>query len=130
MNSAGVSASVSWRFCCMDGILALVKMIAGLAVVLLLLVLTLKYLNRFTNRANENFRVVKKIAVTKSSSLAIVLIIDKYYVMSFSEQENKIIRELSEEEAEKLIRENRQNEERQLEMAENFRKIFEKAKRK
>ena len=114
----------------MDGILALVKMIAGLAVVLLLLVLTLKYLNRFTNRANENFRVVKKIAVTKSSSLAIVLIIDKYYVMSFSEQENKIIRELSEEEAEKLIRENRQNEERQLEMAENFRKIFEKAKRK
>ncbi|WP_334115857.1 flagellar biosynthetic protein FliO [Ligilactobacillus sp.] len=114
----------------MDGILALVKMIAGLVVVLLLLVLTLKYLNRFTNRSNENFRVVKKIAVTKSSSLAIVLIIDKYYVMSFSEQENKIIRELSEEEAEKLIQENRQNEERQLEMAENFRKIFEKAKRK
>ena len=110
----------------MDGILALVKMIAGLAAVLLLIVLTLKYLNRFTSQANENFRVVKKIAVTKSSSLAIVLIVDKYYVMSFSEQENKIIKE----EAEKLIRENRQNEERQLEMAENFKKIFEKAKRK
>ena len=30
----------------------------------------------------------------------------------------------------KLIQENRQNEERQLEMAENFKKIFEKAKRK
>ena len=130
MDYAVLSASVSWRFCCMDGILALVRVIAGLAVVLLLLVLTLKYLNRFTNRANENFRVVRKIAVTKSSSLAIVLIIDKYYVMSFSEQENKIIRELSSEEAEKLIQENRQNEERQLEMAENFRKIFEKAKRK
>ena len=111
----------------MDGILALVKMIAGLAAVLLLIVLTLKYLNRFTSQANENFRVVKKIAVTKSSSLAIVLIVDKYYVMSFSEQENKIIKELSKEE---LIRENRQNEERQLEMAENFKKIFEKAKRK
>ena len=130
MNSAVSSASVSWRFCCMDGILALVKMIAGLAAVLLLIVLTLKYLNRFTSQANENFRVVKKIAVTKSSSLAIVLIIDKYYVMSFSEQENKIIKELSKEEAEKLIQENRQNEERQLEMAENFKKIFEKAKRK
>ena len=90
----------------------------------------LLYLNRFTSQANENFRVVKKIAVTKSSSLAIVLIVDKYYVMSFSEQENKIIKELSKEEAEKLIRENRQNEERQLEMAENFKKIFEKAKRK
>ena len=51
----------------MDGILALVKMIAGLAAVLLLIVLTLKYLNRFTSQANENFRVVKKIAVTKSS---------------------------------------------------------------
>lgn len=114
----------------MDGILALFKMIAGLAAVLLLIVLTLKYLNRFTSQANENFRVVKKIAVTKSSSLAIVLIVDKYYVMSFSEQENKIIKELSKEEAEKLIRENRQNEERQLEMAENFKKIFEKAKRK
>ena len=50
--------------------------------------------------------------------------------MSFSEQENKIIKELSKEEAEKLIQENRQNEERQLEMAENFKKIFEKAKRK
>ena len=114
----------------MDGILALVKMIAGLAAVLLLIVLTLKYLNRFTRKANENFSVEKKIAVTKSSSLAIVLIVDKYYVMSFSEQENKIIKELSKEEAEKLIRENRQNEERQLEMAENFKKIFEKAKRK
>ena len=89
----------------MDGILALVKMIAGLAAVLLLIVLTLKYLNRFTSQANENFRVMKKIAVTKSSSLAIVLIIDKYYVMSFSEQENKIIKELSKEEAEKLTAE-------------------------
>ena len=38
----------------MDGILALVKMIAGLAAVLLLIVLTLKYLNRFTSQANEN----------------------------------------------------------------------------
>ena len=37
----------------MDGILALVKMIAGLAAVLLLIVLTLKYLNRFTSQANE-----------------------------------------------------------------------------
>ena len=44
----------------MDGILALVKMIAGLAAVLLLIVLTLKYLNRFTSQANENFRVMKK----------------------------------------------------------------------
>lgn len=45
----------------MDGILALVKMIAGLAAVLLLIVLTLKYLNRFTSQANENFRVMKRL---------------------------------------------------------------------
>lgn len=114
----------------MDGILALIRVIAGLAVVLLLLVLTLKYLNRFTSQANESFRVVKKIAVTKTSAIAIVLIVDKYYVMSFSESGNSIIRELSDDEACALVREREQEAVRQQAAADGFRQVFDKVRKR
>lgn len=114
----------------MDTILALIRVILGLAVVLLLLILTLKYLNRFTNQMDSHFKIVKKIAVTKESSLAIVLIVDTYYVMSFSEHGSEIIKELTENQAQMLLDEEEQNLKHQQEMAANFKQIFDKVRKR
>ncbi|KRM96860.1 hypothetical protein FC19_GL000386 [Liquorilactobacillus aquaticus DSM 21051] len=46
---------------------------------------------------------MRKIAVSKTSSIGVVQIVDKYYVMSFSEQQNEILKELTEEEAVKFL---------------------------
>ncbi|KRL05504.1 flagellar biosynthetic protein FliO [Liquorilactobacillus oeni] len=75
------------------------KTIIFLIVIIYLINISLKVLNRYSNQRNASFRILQKIAVSKTSSLGIVQIINKYYVMSFSEQQNQIIKELSEEEA-------------------------------
>jgi flagellar protein FliO/FliZ len=87
----------------MDTFFSLIKMIAFLLIILYLINVSLKYLNRYTNQQNNQLRILQKIAVSKTSSIGIVQILDKYYVMSFSEQQNQILKELSEEEATVLM---------------------------
>jgi flagellar protein FliO/FliZ len=86
----------------METFLSLVKMIAVLLIILYLINVSLKYLNRYTNQQNSQLRILQKVAVSKSSSIGIIQILDKYYVMSFSEQQNQILKELSKEEVAQL----------------------------
>lgn len=83
----------------METFFSLIKMIAFLLIILYLINVSLKYLNRYTNQQNNQLRILQKVAVSKSSSIGIIQILDKYYVMSFSEQQNQILKELSDEEA-------------------------------
>ena len=75
----------------METFLSLVKMIGFLLLILYLINISLKYLNRYTNQHNHQLRILQKIAVSKSSSIGIVQIMDKCFVMSFSAQQNQII---------------------------------------
>lgn len=63
----------------------------------------LKLLGKYANQSKKNFRIIQKIAVSKTSSIGIVQIIDTYYVMSFSENRNEILKELSDNEVAQLL---------------------------
>lgn len=56
-------------------------------------------------QTNKTFRILQKIPVSKSSSIGIVQIVDRVYVMSFSEQQNQILFEMPADEAKKLLAE-------------------------
>ncbi|WP_207942449.1 hypothetical protein DOK78_000919 [Enterococcus sp. DIV2402] len=86
----------------MEIIFLLVKMIVFLFVLLYGANQLLRYLNNRTHQnGGKTLQVLERIAVSKSSFIAIVKILDKYYVMSLSEQTNEIIRELTPEEVQK-----------------------------
>ncbi|MHC9001615.1 flagellar biosynthetic protein FliO [Enterococcus bulliens] len=86
----------------MNTVLSIIKMIFFLGIILYLISLAMKFLNRYTTQQHSDFQVVKKIATTKNSAIGIVKIIDTFYVMSFSEQQNTILRELTVTEAKNL----------------------------
>lgn len=86
----------------MEIIFLLVKMIVFLFVLLYGANQLLRYLNNRTHQnGGKSLQVLERIAVSKSSSIGIVKILDKYYVMSLSEQTNEVIRELTPEEVQK-----------------------------
>lgn len=82
----------------MDLVIPIIKMVIFLLIILYLISQSLKFLNKQINPENEILQVVQRISVSKTSSIAIVQMFNKYYVMSISEQQNQIIKELSEEE--------------------------------
>lgn len=86
----------------MSTVLSIIKMIFFLGIILYLISLAMKFLNRYTTQQHSDFQLVKKISTTKNSAIGIVKIIDTFYVMSFSEQQNTILRELTPTEAEHL----------------------------
>lgn len=117
-----------------DTIIALVKMIAILAVVIYLINLSLKYLSRYTNQQSTQLEIIQRLTVTKSSAIAIVKILDRYYVMSLAEQENQILRELTTEEVIRLTQENQTMNHEQLgnqfaeRLKENVQQLMQKRK--
>ncbi|KRM05960.1 hypothetical protein FC89_GL000824 [Liquorilactobacillus ghanensis DSM 18630] len=89
----------------MDMLFTVVKLIIGLLIVVYLINIFLKLLNHYSLQTNKSFRILQKIPVSKSSSIGVVQVVDRVYVMSFSEQQNQILFELPAEEAQKLLTE-------------------------
>ncbi|MGX7195972.1 flagellar biosynthetic protein FliO [Enterococcus olivae] len=82
----------------------LVKMIVFLFVLLYGANQLLRYLNNRTlQQGGKTLQVLERISVSKTSGIGIVKILDSYYVMSLSEQNNQIMKELTEEEVEKYL---------------------------
>ena len=86
----------------MDLIFPIIKMVVFLIVILYLVVQALKFLNKQMNPENSILQVIQRISVSKSSSIAIVKMFDRYYVMSISENQNQIIKELTLDEIQSL----------------------------
>lgn len=82
----------------MELFFSVLKMIIFLIVIIYAINWTLKYLNRYTNQSSEVIEVIQRLGVSKSSSIAIVKILDQHYVMSLSETQNQIIKILTAEE--------------------------------
>lgn len=80
-----------------------VKSILALVVIIFLANYSLKYLNTFMTKKGKAIRIIERTAINKSSSICIVEIAGTYYVMSFTETRNEILRELSETEKEAVI---------------------------
>jgi flagellar protein FliO/FliZ len=74
---------------------SIIQTIVMLLVVIYLINISLKLLAKHGTQKDATIQIIQKIAVTKTSALAIVKIVDQYYVMSLADQQNQIIRELT-----------------------------------
>lgn len=83
----------------MESIFYIVRSIIALVAVIWLANVALKYINKISNNQNRSIQIVERISVSKASSLAIVKILDDYYLMSFSEQNNETLQKFTKEEA-------------------------------
>lgn len=82
----------------MELFFSVIKMIVFLIVIIYTINWSLKYLNRYTSQTSDTIQVIQRLGVSKNSSIAIVKILEQYYVMSLSEHQNQIIRILTPEE--------------------------------
>lgn len=112
----------------MEMALAVVRLIIGLAVVIFLINVLMRYLNKYTTQNNDSLRLVLRVALSKNLGLGIVEILGSYYVVSMSEQKLEIIRQLDAEEIEQLEANLAQKQAANEQQVEKFKEIFTKAK--
>ncbi|KRM62942.1 hypothetical protein FC14_GL001182 [Ligilactobacillus agilis DSM 20509] len=112
----------------MEMALAVVRLIIGLVVVIFLINVLMRYLNKYTTQNNDSLRLVLRVALSKNLSLGIVEILGSYYVVSMSEQKLEIIRQLDAEEIEQLEANLAQKQAANEQQVEKFKEIFTKAK--
>ena len=84
-------------------LLSFFKMIFVLILVILIANVTLKFLNSKINSKGRMIKIIEKISVDAHSSIGIVQIMADYYLMSFSEKENLILKDLSKEDVDKYL---------------------------
>ncbi|MCP0886242.1 flagellar biosynthetic protein FliO [Ligilactobacillus sp. WILCCON 0076] len=108
----------------METAFAIIKLIGALALIIVLINVLMRYLNKYMNKGTANMRILQKIALNKNLSLGIVEILGVYYVMSFSEQNVQIIKELTPEEIEIFKNNLHANQELTLEQANRFKDIL------
>ena len=83
----------------MESFIYILRSIGGLIVVIWLANVVLKFLNNVNNGEMKSIQVVERLSVNKTSSLAIVKIVNEYYLMSFSEHKTETLQKFSAEEA-------------------------------
>lgn len=76
------------------GISYVLKMIVSLIVIIIAINVLLKKMEGFSQKKNAHMRVVERMPLSKSSSLCVVEVCGKYYLMSCTEQHNEILQEL------------------------------------
>jgi len=87
----------------------IIQTIFVLIAVIALANILLKSLSKQINKRNTLIKIHERVSVNNNSSLNIVEICGQYYLMSFTSSENKILKELSEEEVIALIHKNQNN---------------------
>lgn len=110
-------------------VFSLIQIFIVLIIVIVLAQLSLKYLNNYSSKNCKNIKILERIAVNKNSYLGIVKILDEYYLMSFSEGKNEILKSLDRENAEEYISENQNIENDFKGMGEFFKEFVEKRKK-
>lgn len=81
-----------------DSFFSLIQTLIVLIIVIVLANFLLKYLNKYMLGKNKIVKIIERVCVNKNSYISIVDICGKYYLMSFSEEGNEILRELDQEE--------------------------------
>ncbi|MCI5760914.1 MAG: flagellar biosynthetic protein FliO [Ligilactobacillus agilis] len=112
----------------MEMALAVIRLIIGLAVVIFLINVLMRYLKKYTTQSNDSLRLVLRVAISKNLSLGIVEVLGSYYVVSMSEQKLEIIRQLDAKEIEQLEANLAQKQAANEQQVEKFKEIFTKAK--
>lgn len=78
------------------------RSILALIIIIWLANLVLEKLNDYLQGQSRSIEIIERFSISKNSSLALVKIINRYYVMSLTENKNEILQELKAEEVEEL----------------------------
>lgn len=93
----------------MEGFFAVLQTLVVLALVIGLAHISLRLLNKYMLKQNTIIKVWEKTSINTNSSIGIVEVSGKYYLMSFTQNENKILKELEAQEIEEILKEKQEN---------------------
>lgn len=88
----------------MPDFISVIQGIIALILVILLANISLRFVNKQMSKNNKMIKVVERVPVSNNSSLSIVDICGIYYLMSFTGNDNKILKELDKEEVDNFIK--------------------------
>lgn len=88
----------------MEGFFTVLQAFIVLIVVIALAHISLRLLNRYMVKQNKIIKIWEKISVNNNSSIGVIEVTGKYYLMSFTPNENKILKELEKEEVEEILK--------------------------
>ncbi|WP_188203959.1 flagellar biosynthetic protein FliO [Desemzia incerta] len=85
------------------GLEYVLKSVLALIVIIFLANKLLGYMNTIMNKQTKAIRIIERMPVNKNSSMCIVEILGSYYLMSFTEGRNEILKEFTEDESQAII---------------------------
>ncbi len=83
--------------------LYIVRSIFALLIIIWLANVLLKKVSQYMQNQAKSIEIIERVAITKTSSLAIVKIVNRYYLMSFSEKNNEMLSEFTAEEVVEIL---------------------------
>lgn len=107
----------------------LFKTIIFLLAILFLVRLTLNSVNKLNHFEKKNMKIIESLPISKDSSIVIVYVYGKYYLMSLSQNGTQMIKELSEDQIREVrIQKMVENEFRNIEKEKTIQVFLTKAK--
>lgn len=85
------------------GLEYVLKSVLALIVIIFLANKLLGYMNTMMNKQTKAIRIIERMPVNKNSSMCIVEMLGSYYLMSFTEGRNEILKEFTEDERQAII---------------------------
>lgn len=85
------------------GLEYVLKSVLALIVIIFLANKLLGYMNTIMNKQTKAIRIIERMPVNKNSSMCIVEMLGSYYLMSFTEGRNEILKEFTEDESQAII---------------------------
>lgn len=85
------------------GLEYVLKSVLALIVIIFLVNKLLGYMNTMMNKQTKAIRIIERMPVNKNSSMCIVEMLGSYYLMSFTEGRNEILKEFTEDESQAII---------------------------
>lgn len=82
------------------------SLLQGIVMLILVLILagfSLRFLNKYMTKQNKMIKVIERVSLSNNSSLSVVDICGEYYLMSFTANDNKILKKLDREEVKSII---------------------------
>lgn len=92
----------------------ILRSILALIIIIWLANILLKKLDNYMQGRSHSMIIVERFTISKSSSIAVVKIIDRYYLMSLTDSKNEILKEFEDEEIEELIHQIEENNDKNL----------------
>lgn len=86
-----------------NNIISIIQTIVVLIIVIILANLLLRLLNKNITQNQKMIKIIERVNVSNNSALAIAKVCGKYYLMSLTEKNNQILKELDKDEVENYL---------------------------